>query len=97
MLSEREIKKKIYEQADIFKNYYLRKDWHRAKWSHFIALHVANFVELSENEMSELFGNRPYRIDEPISDGLFREAEVERAYLECIKRNDTYDARKLEH
>lgn len=92
MLSEKEIRKKVYELADYFKHYYQKKDWHRAKASYLTASTVAVFVQMSDEEKAELFGNRPYKDDrEELIDGLFPERQVERVYLECIKRNDTYE------
>ena len=90
MLRETEIKKKLYELADIFQHHYMRKEYAAAKMTYFRAQTV--FMELSEEELSELFGNRSYKDDrEQLQDGLFQEAKVERASWECIRINMTYD------
>lgn len=92
MLRETEIKKKLYELADIFQHHYMRKEYAAAKMTYFRAQTVAVFMELSEEELSELFGNRSYKDDrEQLQDGLFQEAKVERASWECIRINMTYD------
>ncbi len=56
---------------------------------HQMALSVAVFVELSEEQSQELFGDGGYREnDEEKNPGLFHTAKVEKATLEaCIKRN----------
>lgn len=92
MLKETEAKKKLYELADIFKHHYTRKEYAAAKMAYFRAQTVAVFLELSEDELSELFGNRAYKDDrEELKGGLFNEEEVEKASWECIKINKTYD------
>ena len=70
----------------------MRKEYAAAKMTYFRAQTVAVFMELSEEELSELFGNRSYKDDrEQLQDGLFQEAKVERASWECIRINMTYD------
>ncbi len=92
MIREAEIRKKLYELADIFKSCYIRKEYAAAKMSYFRAQTVAVFLEMSEDELSELFGNRAYKEDrEELKNGLFSEEEVERASWECIKTHQTYD------
>lgn len=60
-----------------------------------IALSVAVFVELNEEQKQELFGDGGYREDnEERNSGLFHTAKVEKATLEAsIKRN--YSIQKL--
>lgn len=92
MLTERQIRNKLYEYADQFRGAYLRKEWARAKSLYFTAQRIAVFLELPEQDLAELFGNRPYKDDrEELVDGLFPEYEVERASWECIRIHKTYD------
>lgn len=92
MLTERQIRNKLYEYADQFRGAYMRKEWARAKSLYFTAQRIAVFLELPEQDLAELFGNRPYKDDrEELVDGLFPEHEVERASWECIRIHKTYD------
>lgn len=92
MLVEREIRDKLHEYAEQFNLSYLNKEWARAKLLYFRAQTVATFLELSEKDLAELFGNRPYKEDwEPLEPGLFQEDRVERASWECVRINETYD------
>lgn len=92
MLTERQIKDKLYEYAGQFRGACMRKEWFRAKLLYFTAQRVATFLEFPEQELAELFGNRPYKDDrEELEDGLFPEYEVERASWECIRIHKTYD------
>lgn len=91
-MTERQMRNKFYEYAEMFRGAYMRKEWARAKLLYFTAQNVALFLEMSEQELAELFGNRPYKDDrEDFVDGLFPEHEVERASWECIKIGHTYD------
>lgn len=92
MIREAEIRKKLYEQADMFEHYFRNKEYAAAKMAYFRAQTVAVFLEMSEDELSELFGNRAYKDDrEDLRDGLFSEEKVEKASWECIRINQTYD------
>lgn len=92
MLSEREVIDKLHEYAEQFKLAYCNKEWGRAKLLYFTAQRVAVFLEMSEQELAELFGNRPYKEDwEELNPGLFPENEVERASWECVRIHETYD------
>ena len=92
MLTERQIRNKLYEYADQFRGAYLRKEWARAKSLYVTAQRIAVFLELPEQDLSELFGNRAYKDDrEDLVDGLFPEREVERASWECVRIHRTYD------
>lgn len=92
MLTEREIRDKLYEYAEQFNLSYLNKEWARAKLLYFRAQTVAVFLELQEKELTELFGNRAYKEDwEPLDSGLFQEDRVERVSLECVRIHETYD------
>lgn len=92
MIKEAEAKKKLYELADIFNHHYRNKEYAAAKMAYFRAQTVAVFLEMSDDELSELFGNRAYKDDrDELQDGLFKEEMVEKASWECIRINQTYD------
>ncbi len=92
MLTEHEIVDKLYEYAEQFKISYLNKEWDRAKFLYFRAHTVAVFLEMPEDKLSELFGNRPYKEEwEPLEPGLFPEDMVERASWECVRIHKTFD------
>ncbi len=92
MLTERQIRNKLYEYADQFRGAYMRKEWARAKSLYVTAQRIAVFLEMPEQDLSELFGNRAYKDDrEELVDGLFPEREVERASWECVRIHKTYD------
>lgn len=92
MLTERQIRNKLYEYADQFRSAYMRKEWARAKSLYVTAQRIAVFLELPEHDLAELFGNRAYKDDrEEFADGLFPEHEVERASWECVRIHKTYD------
>ena len=89
MLTAKAIRDKLFLQAEIFKNYCGAREWHRAKHTYDDAVAVAVMVELDEADLIELFGSRPYNDMQPPKKGLFSEDMVSKAYLECIKRNQT--------
>lgn len=92
MLTEKEIMDKLYEYAEQFALSCQNKKWARAKMIYFCAQTVATFLELPEDRLAELFGNRPYKEDwEPLEPGLFPEEKVERASWECVRIHKTYD------
>lgn len=92
MLTEKQIKDKLYNYADQFQIRCQRKEWAAAKMLYFQAQTVAVFLQLTEAELSRLFGNRAYKEEwEPLRDGLFPEKEVERAGWECVRLHKTYD------
>ncbi len=93
MLSAEQIREKIFGRAEDFREYIRQKNWSAAKYAYFSASTMAVFMELSETDMTVLFGNRAYREDdrEPIEAGLFDEDSVIRAYDECIRANRTFE------
>ena len=92
MLNEKQAKNKLQEYAERFVQHCHNKNWAAAKFIYFRALLAATFLELPEEDMAELFGNRAYKADhEELKDGIFPEAMVERASWECIRQNTTYD------
>ncbi len=92
MLTEKQIKDKLYNYADQFQIRCQRKEWAAAKMLYFRAQAVATFLEFSEAELSVLFGNRAYKEEwEERKDGLFPEQQIERAGWECVRIHRTYD------
>ncbi len=91
MLTAKEIRDKIFLQAEVFKQYYRAKDWAGAKYAYDAARTMTVFVELDESDLIELFGSRAYTNTQPPTRGLFDEDMVSKAYWECIKRNQTYE------
>lgn len=92
MLNERQTRNKLHESAERFTQLCRNRNWAAAKYTYFRARTVAVFLELPEEDMIELFGNRAYKDDrEELQDGLFPESMVEKASLECIRMNVTYD------
>lgn len=89
MLSEREILDKLYELPEHFNRHMKNKDYLPAKHCYDEAVLLAVFLKVPEEVRINLFGNRPYREDyEEEKDGLFREADVLKAYEHCIKHEE---------
>lgn len=84
MLTSQQIENKLYEQAELFKNYIWNKKYAQAKSCYDDALTVAMFVGLPEPKICELFGDRQ---QDPPMEGLFREELVQKAFYEvAVKR-----------
>lgn len=94
MLTAEQIREKIFRSAEDFKQYITEKKWSQAKYAYDRASAMAVFMELPESDMAVLFGNRAYKDDDdPIERGLFDEEQVQRAYDECIRRNQTFEVK----
>ncbi|MCM1219389.1 MAG: hypothetical protein NC548_33335 [Lachnospiraceae bacterium] len=94
MLTAKQIRNKIFRSAEEFKSYISEKKWSQAKHAYDRASAMAVFMELPEEDMAALFGNRAYREDsEPVERGLFDEELVRRAYDECIRLNQTFEVK----
>lgn len=52
------VKNKLWELSASFHNYVRQKEWGKAKYCYDTARTVALFMELSEQELIELFGSR---------------------------------------
>lgn len=85
-------RRKLWEYSVSFHQHIRQKEWAKAKHCYDTARTVAVFLELPSDEMAEIFGSRE-EPDKPVQ-GLFSEEDVQRAYLECIKRNQTNENRK---
>jgi hypothetical protein len=84
---------KLHEMSQRFKFHMERKEYCRAKALYDAARTAAVFMELGEVQMIELFGERGER-GEVISVGLFPEVDVQKAYIECIKHNQTSENKR---
>lgn len=95
MLDQKRIMDKLFELPDLFKIHMRNKAYSQAKACYDRARTVAVFLELDEEDMNRLFGKRGDRCVY-IVEGLFNEDQVQKAYLECIKRGDTYENKRYE-
>lgn len=95
MLESRDIEKKLYDLPVLFKEHMRCRRYPEAKACYDRAVTIALFIELEEDRITELFGERGER-GTCIVKGLFEEDQVQKAYLECIKRNRTNENRQYE-
>ena len=93
MLDNRSLLDKLYELPQMFRVYMENKDYSRAKHCYDTARAVALFMEIDESHKSELFGERGER-GEIVKQGLFPEEKVQKAYMECVKRNETHENKR---
>jgi len=91
LTGEYEILKRLYELPEEFKVHARAKRYAAAKASYDAAVTLCVYLDVGEKHKIELFGNRPYTDDEEITDGLFPEKWVQQVYLECIRRNQTFE------
>lgn len=94
MIDSRALMDKLYALPEQFKYHMSRKEYARAKYCYDTAVTVAVFLELDDSQMQELFGERGER-GAIIRRGLFPEEKVQKAYLECIKKNMTRENKKF--
>ena len=94
MLSQKEIKEKLFRQGEVFDHNYHEKKWSQAKYAYDIAVEVAVFCEMDEPDLIRMFGSKSYNDTDPPTSGIFNEEYVSRAYLECIKSNETFEKKK---
>lgn len=87
MLSEKEILNKLYAQPEIFNEHISKKEYAQASYCVECARVVALFIELSEEQLVELFGSR--QNPENVIEGLFSEEKVLCAEEWCIFHNKT--------
>lgn len=93
------IAEKLNYQPYRFKELMAEKDYPAAKYCHDTTAAVVTFLELPEEVKKAFFGNRPYVEDEEdVTDGLFPEELVQKAYLECaVKRSQGRENRTYVH
>lgn len=83
MLTSEQIRDKIYALADWFDECYAKKNWSQARYAYESASTMAVFMELSQEDMYELFGNHAEDPDnEPPEWGRF---DRDKAH-ECFER-----------
>lgn len=95
MLEGKQIIDKLYGEADLFVHHMRKKEYPQAKFCYDTARNVAVFLELEEKRMQELFGERGDK-GEILQPGMFREEQVQKAYLECIRAGQTYENKRYE-
>ena len=98
MLTQEQIRAKLYESADQFKSAYMAKQYARAKNIYDTAERVALFVDLSPDDRKKLFmsqNNSDDKDAKPIW-GAFDQDWVRDAYMQCIKANKTFEVKKYE-
>lgn len=89
MVTEKYIMDKILYQPKKFYEHLYKKEWAAAKKTYEDTVAVVYFLELHMDTKFKLFGNRPYTEDEESEeDGLFREEDVQKVYLECAVKRD---------
>ncbi|MCM1039824.1 MAG: hypothetical protein NC434_10920 [Ruminococcus sp.] len=93
MLNNKKLIDKLYDLPQKFRMYMNNKDYPRAKHCYDTAVTVALFMELDADWMTELFGERGER-GVIIQQGLFPEEKVQKAYMECIKKDETHENKK---
>lgn len=91
MLNEKEIRQKIFRQPDAFVAAYRQQAWNTAKRIVDATRTVAVFIEMTEDDLIQLFGSRAYTDDEPPKPGLFAESLELKASWECVKRGQTFE------
>lgn len=79
-----QVKKKLRGLSVKFMEHYRNKEYAKAKICYDTALTVACFLELSEEEQEELWGNRDKNIP-----GLFSELVVNKVFLETAVKGTT--------
>lgn len=89
MRSSEDIRQALFDLPELFLVHFRKKEYAQAKDCYDTARTVALFVKLEEKDMDKLFGNRQDESN-PV-EGAFNEDLVQKAYLECIKANRTYE------
>ena len=85
MLSEKKMLDKLYAQPEVFNEHIRHKEYAQASYCVYCARIIALFMELSDEQLVELFGSR--EDPENVVEGLFSEEKVLRAEEWCIFHN----------
>lgn len=85
----------LREQADIFKVHMGNGEYSRAKACYDSVRSTLVLLRAEEELMLEFFGERGER-GVILKEGLFNEEQVQKAYLECIRKGDTYENKRYE-
>ena len=95
MLERKALMDKLRRKADLFKDYMREKQYPEAKYCYDSVLAALVLMEADGETMREFFGVRGER-GVILKEGLFPEAQVQEAYLACIRSGDTYENKKYE-
>ena len=98
MLTQEEIRDKLYQSAQQFRDAYMAKQYARAKNIYDTAERVALFVDLPMEDRRKLFmsqNNSDDKDAKPIW-GAFNQDMVRDAYMQCIKAGQTFEMKKYE-
>ena len=98
MLTQEEIRDKLYQSAQQFRDAYMAKQYARAKNIYDTAERVALFVNLPMEDRRKLFMSQTEsdNKDEKPEWGAFDQDWVRDAYMQCIKANKTFDTKRYE-
>lgn len=98
MLTQEQIREKLYASAEQFKAAYIAKQYARAKNIYDTAERVALFVDLSMDDRRKLFMSQTESDDKDAKPewGAFDQDWVRDAYMQCIKINQTFDQKRYE-
>ncbi len=95
MLQGQQILDKLHEQPELFKEFMKKKQYAAAKMCRDRVCTVLLFLEADEETMVEFFGERGDR-GVFLREGLFDEEQVQKAYLECIRKGETYENKRYQ-
>lgn len=84
MLTEKQIRAKLYNQAERFNKFYIEKRWSQAKYCYDTAERVALFLEVDDEIRWKLFGGSEDYEEDP----LFDHNKVCKVYEECCVKRD---------
>lgn len=98
MLTQEQIREKLYASAEQFKAAYIAKQYARAKNIYDTAERVALFVDLPMDDRRKLFLSQTESDDKDAKPewGAFDQDWVRDAYMQCIKANETFDTKRYE-
>lgn len=98
MLTQEQIRKKLYASAEQFKDAYMAKQYARAKNIYDTAERVALFVDLPMDDRRKLFMSQNDSDDKDAKPiwGAFNQDMVRDAYMQCIKAGQTFEVKKYE-
>lgn len=83
MLTQKQIKEKLFKLPEKFLEEYERGHFAQAKAAYDDAIQISTFVELEEAEQIKLFGGRAFGEE---GTGLFDEKKVQKAYQIAIRK-----------
>ena len=98
VLTQEQIRKKLYASAEQFKDAYMAKQYARAKNIYDTAERVALFVDLPMDDRRKLFMSQNDSNDKDAKPiwGAFNQDMVRDAYMQCIKAGQTFEMKKYE-